>query len=135
MKREDDSEFEFFVLSMPSIRFVGRKISMYACSELKTRTRSRPRSTVWRSLITITDGIFTDTEGKEEDPARSKAREEERPWERGWAARVYQRAFYDTHQSISQIWTWRTYFERGKKKSTEKHAKQIQEGWDLRSVW
>ena len=42
---EDDYEYEFSVLSM-RIRFVGRHFSKCACSEQKTRTRSRPRSPI-----------------------------------------------------------------------------------------
>ena len=48
---EDDYEHEFSVLST-RFRFGGRKFSKCACSELKTRTRSRPRTPIWRSLIT-----------------------------------------------------------------------------------
>ena len=39
---EDDYEYEFSVLSM-RITFGGRHFSKCACSEQKTRTRSRPR--------------------------------------------------------------------------------------------
>ena len=49
---EDHYEFKFSELST-CCRFGGRKISKCACSELKTRTRSRPRTPIWRSLVTI----------------------------------------------------------------------------------
>ena len=42
---EDDYEYDFSVLSTPC-RFGGRKISKCACSELKTRTRSRSRTPI-----------------------------------------------------------------------------------------
>ena len=41
-KDKDNSEFEFSVLSM-RIRFGGRHFSKCACSERKTRSRTRPR--------------------------------------------------------------------------------------------
>ena len=43
LQYEDDYEYEFSVLST-RFRFGGRKFSKCACSELKTRTRSRPRT-------------------------------------------------------------------------------------------
>ena len=42
---EDDYEYEFSVLST-RIRFGGRHFSKCACSEQKTRTRSRPGSPI-----------------------------------------------------------------------------------------
>ena len=48
---EDDYEYEFSLLNT-RFRFGGRKFSKCASSELKTRTRSRPRSPIWRSLLT-----------------------------------------------------------------------------------
>ena len=45
LQYEDDYEYEFSVLRM-RFRFGGRKFSKYACSELKTRTRSRPRTPI-----------------------------------------------------------------------------------------
>ena len=42
---EDDYEYEFSVLST-RFRFGGREISKCACSELETRTRSRPRTPI-----------------------------------------------------------------------------------------
>ena len=48
---EYNYEYEFSVLST-RCRFKGRKFSRCACSELKTRTRSRPRTPIWRSLLT-----------------------------------------------------------------------------------
>ena len=50
LQYEDDYEYEFFVLST-RFRFGERKFSKCACSEFKTRTRSRPRTPIWRSLI------------------------------------------------------------------------------------
>ena len=50
LQYEDDYEYEFSVLST-RFRFGGRKFSKCACSELKTRTRSRPRTPIWRSLL------------------------------------------------------------------------------------
>ena len=52
LQYEDHYEFKFSELST-RCRFGGRKISKCACSELKTRTRSRPRTPIWRSLVTI----------------------------------------------------------------------------------
>ena len=51
LEYEDDYEYEFSVLST-RFRFEGRKFSKCACSEHKTRTRSRPRTPIWRSLLT-----------------------------------------------------------------------------------
>ena len=48
---EYDYEYEFSVLST-RCRFKGRNFSKCACSELKSRTRSRPRTPIWRSLLT-----------------------------------------------------------------------------------
>ena len=48
-----EDEYEFSVLHT-RFRFGGRKFSKYACSELKTRTRSRPRTAIWRSLFSHT---------------------------------------------------------------------------------
>ena len=45
LQYEDDYEYEFSVLST-RFRFGGRKFSKCACSELKTRTRSRPRTPI-----------------------------------------------------------------------------------------
>ena len=50
LQYEDDDEYEFYVLST-RFRFGGRNFSKCACSELKTRTRSRPRTLIWRSLM------------------------------------------------------------------------------------
>ena len=50
LQYEDDYEYEFSVLST-RFWFGGRKFSKCACSELKTRARSRPRTPIWRSLI------------------------------------------------------------------------------------
>ena len=50
LQYEDDYEYEFSVLSM-RFRFGGRKLWKCACSELKTRTRSRPRTQIRRSLV------------------------------------------------------------------------------------
>ena len=44
-ENEDHYEYEFSVLST-RCRFGGRKLSKCACSELKTRTRSRPRTPI-----------------------------------------------------------------------------------------
>ena len=49
LQYDDDYEYEFAVLST-RFRFGGRKFSKCACSELKTRSRSRPRTPIWRSL-------------------------------------------------------------------------------------
>ena len=51
LQYEHDYKYEFSVLST-RFRFGGRKFSKCACSELKTRTRSRPRTPIWRSLVT-----------------------------------------------------------------------------------
>ena len=45
LQYEDDYEYEFSVLST-RCRFKGRNFSKCACSELKTRTRSRPRTPI-----------------------------------------------------------------------------------------
>ena len=45
LQYEDDYEYEFSVLST-RFRFGWRKLSKSACSELKTRTRSRPRTPI-----------------------------------------------------------------------------------------
>ena len=45
LQYEDDYEYEFSVLSTRS-RFKGRTFSKCACSELKTRTRGRPRTPI-----------------------------------------------------------------------------------------
>ena len=45
LEYEDDYKYEFSVLSM-RFRFGGRKFSKCACSELETRTRSRPRTPI-----------------------------------------------------------------------------------------
>ena len=45
LQYEDDYEYEFSVLST-RFRFGGPKLSKCACSELKTRTRSRPRTPI-----------------------------------------------------------------------------------------
>ena len=45
LQYEDDYEYEFSVLST-RFRFGGRKFSKCACSELKTRTRRRPRTPI-----------------------------------------------------------------------------------------
>ena len=50
LQLDDDYENEFSVLST-RLRFGWQKFSKCACSELKTRTRSGPRTTTWRSLI------------------------------------------------------------------------------------
>ena len=50
LQYEDDYEYEFSVLST-RFKFEGRKLSKCACSELETRTRSRPRTPIWRSLF------------------------------------------------------------------------------------
>ena len=50
LQYEDYYEYEFSVLST-RFRFGWRKCSKCACSELKTRTRSRPRTPIRRSLI------------------------------------------------------------------------------------
>ena len=52
LQYEDDCEYEFSVLST-RFRFGGRKFSKCACSELKTRSRSRPRTRtpIWRSNL------------------------------------------------------------------------------------
>mgnify|MGYP007058634834 CR=1 FL=1 len=50
LQYEDDYEYEFSVLST-RFRFGGRKFSKCACSEIKTRARSRPRTAIWRSLL------------------------------------------------------------------------------------
>ena len=50
LQYEDDYEYNFSVLSM-RCRFGGQKILKCACSELKTRTRSRSRTPIWRSLF------------------------------------------------------------------------------------
>ena len=49
---EDDHEYEFSVLSM-RIRFGGRHFSKCAYSKHKTRTRSRPRPPIERSLLYV----------------------------------------------------------------------------------
>ena len=46
---EDDNEYEFSVLNK-RLGFGGRKFSKSACSELKTRNCSRPRTQLWRSV-------------------------------------------------------------------------------------
>ena len=45
LEYEDDYEYEFSVLSM-RFRSGGQKFSNCACSELETRTRSRPRTPI-----------------------------------------------------------------------------------------
>ena len=50
LQYEDDYEYEFSVLST-CFRFGGRNFLNCACSELKTCTRSRPRTPIWRSLL------------------------------------------------------------------------------------
>ena len=45
LEYEDDYEYEFTVLSM-RFRLEGRNFSKCACSEPKTRTRSRPRTPI-----------------------------------------------------------------------------------------
>ena len=45
LEYEDDYEYEFSVLST-CFRFGGRTFSKCACSELKIRTRSRPRTPI-----------------------------------------------------------------------------------------
>ena len=50
LQYEDDYQYEFSVLST-RFRFGGRRLLKCACSELKTRTRSRPRSQIRRSLV------------------------------------------------------------------------------------
>ena len=45
LQYEDDYEYEFSVMST-RFRLEGRKCSKCACSELKTRTRSRPRTPI-----------------------------------------------------------------------------------------
>ena len=45
LQYEDDYEYEFSVLST-RFRFGGRKFSKCACSELKTRSHSRPRTPI-----------------------------------------------------------------------------------------
>ena len=55
LQYEDDYEYEFSVLST-RFRFGGRNLSKCACSELKTRTCSRPRTPIWRSLLKFIQG-------------------------------------------------------------------------------
>lgn len=50
LQYEDDYEYNFSVLST-RCRFGGQKILKCACSELKTWTRSRSRTPIWRSLF------------------------------------------------------------------------------------
>ena len=52
LQYEDDYKYQFSILST-CFRFGGQKFSKCACSELKTRTRSRPRITIRRSLIML----------------------------------------------------------------------------------
>jgi len=61
LQDEDHYEYEFSVLST-RCRFGGRKLSKCACSELKTRTRGRPRTPIWRSLISTQHyNVFTNS--------------------------------------------------------------------------
>ena len=50
LQYEDDYEYEFSVLST-RFKFGRQIISKRACSKLETRTRSRPRTPIWRSQI------------------------------------------------------------------------------------
>ena len=50
LQYEDAYGYEFFILST-RFRFGGRNVSKCACSELETRTRSRPCTPIWRSQI------------------------------------------------------------------------------------
>ena len=51
LEHKDDYEYEFKVLSTRTSKIFARQ-TWSACSVRKTRTRSRPRTAIWRSLIT-----------------------------------------------------------------------------------
>jgi len=55
LQYEDDYKYKFSVLST-RFRFGGRKFSKCACSELKTRSCSRPHTPIWGSLLLATGG-------------------------------------------------------------------------------
>ena len=50
LQYEDGYVYEFYMLNT-RLKFEGRKFSKCACSELKTRTR--PLTPIWRSLMTV----------------------------------------------------------------------------------